>query len=302
MVEMGVEIQVAFTMDCERIASESPPGGPGTWELSERAIEGYCGTLLEEGFPPTLFIVPECAQRHRELFLDLASRGVELGMHLHPQSFADHRYGKYLGEYSRDAQAELIGEAMRAFTVATGVIPQSFRSGNFSASDDTYSVLSSLGFRQGSVSDPGRDAPGFAAVWRGACQDPHWASQKSRLESGGLPFLEVPVTTDPGRLQSSGFPWELRVESGDVDGWHRPVIELYLERVRREGVEVPCLCIFTHNFFDYSDPGTSQSSTLGNLVQHLRGLPGVELVPTTLFELRETFLGKVGDPKLPAPG
>jgi len=301
VVEMERELHVAFTMDCERIASESPPGGPESWELSERAVRGYCNTLLEEGFPPTLFIVPECAQRHRELFLEFASRGVELGLHLHPQSFADHRYGKYLGEYGRGDQAELISGAMSAFTRALGIKPRSFRSGNFSASDETFEVLSSLDFRQGSVSDPGRDAPGFAAVWRGAVPDPHWTSRESRLEVGDLPFLEIPVTTVPGRLQPNGFPWELRIESGNLEEWHRPILEVYLSRVIRDNGRIPCLCIFTHNYFDYSDPCCEQSKTLVNLVHCIRELPIRQVLPTTLGELRKTLLRRARK-KLTAPG
>ena len=45
---MTREIYVVFTMDCERIASESPPGGPDTWELSERAIGGFCSPEIEK--------------------------------------------------------------------------------------------------------------------------------------------------------------------------------------------------------------------------------------------------------------
>ncbi|MBU7004984.1 MAG: polysaccharide deacetylase family protein, partial [Theionarchaea archaeon] len=170
------ELYVAFTMDCERIASESPPGGPETWELSERAISGYCDFLLESDLYPTLFIVPECAKKHRPLFGTLSRKGVELGLHLHPQSFDKHQYCKYLGEYERDDQLRIIGESRREFTRALGAEPKSFRSGNFSANDDTFPVLDSLGFLQGSVSDPGRNAPGFAATWMGACPDPHWVS------------------------------------------------------------------------------------------------------------------------------
>ena len=101
-------LYVTFTMDCERIAAESPPGGPATWELSERAIHGFCRMLLDKGFPPTLFVTPECARHHRELLRDLALEGVELGMHIHPQSLGDHRYDQYLGQYSYPMQQRII--------------------------------------------------------------------------------------------------------------------------------------------------------------------------------------------------
>ena len=231
---MAVPLYVAFTMDCERIAAESPPGGPESWELSERAIRGYCERLLDRGYKPTLFLMPECARQHVDLLGKLAERGVELGLHVHPQSLGDHRYQRYLGEYSADMQREILALATEMLEQAIGTRPVSFRPGNFSASDATYSVLYGLGFRQGSVSDPGRRVPRFAAVWEGACPDPHYVDPTDKLRAGNLPFLEMPLTTDPDRRHPNGFPYELRIESGPFETWHRPIIEKRLQRLKRE--------------------------------------------------------------------
>ncbi|MBN1640679.1 MAG: polysaccharide deacetylase family protein [Anaerolineae bacterium] len=203
---MGAPLYVAFTMDCERIAAESPPGGPVSWELSERAIRGYCEALLAHGCPPTLFLTPECAARHAALLEGLAARGVELGLHVHPQSLGDGRYERYLGEYDPGGQREILDSAADPLAQATGARPRSFRPGNFSASDATYPLLYHLGFRQGSVSDPGRCSPQYAAEWVGAPPDPHYVDPTDRLRAGNLPFLEVPVTTDPARRRPNGFP------------------------------------------------------------------------------------------------
>jgi len=261
-------LYVVFTMDCERIAAESPEGGPEDWDLSERAIAGFCETLLGEGIRPTLFLMPETAQRHKRLLRGLAAQGVDLGMHMHPQCFGDHRHTRYLGEYDRDEQSAILAEGLDTVGDALGARPRSFRSGNFSASDDTFPVLHELGFRQGCVSNPGRNIARFHAYWTGACQDVHRADAVDRLVAGQLDFLEVPLTTDPDRVDSNGWAPELRIESGGFRAHHLPIIERALERMDTERVAFRALCVFTHNCFDYSDGGVEQSGTLRDLVRH----------------------------------
>ena len=295
---MALSLYVAFTMDCERIAAESPPGGPQTWDLSERAIRGFCQMLLGNGIRPTLFVIPECAQQHRDLLKDLASQGVELGLHIHPQSLGDHRYGQVLGQYSAPMQREIIQQGMEVFVEAIGEHPISFRPGNFSASDETFAVLTALGFRQGSVSDPGRDVPKLAAVWKEACPYPHWANAEDKLGPGGLPFLEIPVTTDPYRLHPNGFPYELRIESGPFRDWHEPIIRQALDRMASDHVAFRCLCLFTHNFFEYSDPNADQTQTVQELVEVLDALRGTyEVIPATLTAMGTRFVETMGRPQ-----
>ena len=116
-------LYVAFTMDCERIAAESPPGGPASWSLSERAIRGYCETLGRRGFRPTLSMVPECAARHAAWRGDLARQRVELGLHIHPQSLGDHHHDRYLGAYAAKEQAEIVGWVAGMMAQATSTHP-----------------------------------------------------------------------------------------------------------------------------------------------------------------------------------
>jgi hypothetical protein len=287
-----MSLYVAFTMDCERIAAESPPGGPESWALSERAIRGYCERLLDRGYRPTLFLVPECAARHADLLARLAGRGVELGLHVHPQSLGDHRYGRYLGEYSADEQREIVAQAADLLARATGLRPVSFRPGNFSASDDTYPLLYDLGFRQGSVSDPGRALPQFAALWEEACPDPHHVDPADRLRAGALPFLEVPLTTDPERRRPEGMPYELRLESGSFESWQRPVLERCLARQGRERVAFRALCALTHNCYAYDRRDDPRTETLEGMLDYLDDLARREdLVPVTLAEAHERFRG-----------
>jgi hypothetical protein len=286
-------------MDCERIAVESPPGGPASWELSERAIRGYCTRLLDRGYPPTLFVVPECAQQHADLLGQLAKRGVELGLHVHPQSLGDHRYQRYLGEYDAEMQREILGLAAEMLERATGARPVSFRPGNFSASDATYGLLYDLGFRQGSVSDPGRCSPQYAAVWEGAYPDPHHVDPADKLRVGELPFLEVPLTTDPERRRPSGFPHELRIESGPFETWHRPIIRKHMRRLAKAApgagaplAEIHALCIFTHNYHAYDRDDDSKSTTLQEMLDYLDGLArDREVIPVTLQEMHAKTAG-----------
>jgi len=288
-------LYVSFTMDCERIRSECMAGGPSSWELSERAIRGYSETLLAAGITPTLFVVPECGQQHAELFKALAKRGVELGMHLHPQCFQDHRYDKYLGEYDARAQKEILAPGIEMLEEALGVRPRAFRGGNFSANDATFQVLVDLGFRQGSMSDPGRYLTRFAALWEGACPHAHWANARNKLIPGELPFLEAPLTTDPTKRHKNWMPYELRIEHGTFEKWHLPIINNALEVMERDKVDFRVLSIFTHNYFDYSNPDHKRSKVVRGYIRHLEELRDrYEVVPTTLEKIRQAYVKHCG--------
>ena len=288
---MAPKLYISFTMDCERIATESPVGGPKSWEISGRAIDAYCESLLAHGYKPTLFLTPECGQYHADLLCDLAGRGVELGMHVHPQSLFDHRYDRYLGEYDAAMQQEILGQAAEALERAIGTKPVSFRPGNFSSNDATYGVLYALGFLQGSVSDPGRLCPDLAAVWEGAYPDPHYVDLANKLDVGTAPFLEMPLTTDPDRRRPNGFPYELRIESGSFTEWHLPIIEKTIQRFESEQVGFRALSIFTHNYFAYDQSKDDKTSTLQDMLEYLESLASREsVIPVTLQEAHTRYL------------
>jgi peptidoglycan/xylan/chitin deacetylase (PgdA/CDA1 family) len=226
---MSQPLYVAFTMDCERIVSESPPGGPETWELSERTIRGYADTLLGFGAKPIL--VPECAEKHTTLFRDYANQGVELGLHTHPQSFLDHHYTQYLAEYDLDTQSELIALGKEVVANAVGTAPRAYRAGNLSSNGDTFTALVELGFDVASNSSPGRDVSTFEAHWLGADPDAHWANADDYMASGDLPCLEIPLTTNPKTRQPDGDSRDVRIERGTFTEWHLPALENTFERM-----------------------------------------------------------------------
>lgn len=283
-------VYVTFTMDCERIAAFSPPGGPRDWGLSERAIRGFAEVLERHGLVATFFIVPETAEQHRELFLGLEEQGFELGMHLHPQSFGDLHHKEYLGAYSFEEQVGLLSQAADMWAEALGKRPTSFRPGNFSANDDTFRALWEAGFRQGSVSAPERVLPGCRAVWAGTDPYPHHAHAHFRLVPGDLDFYEVPVTEDWSRRMWEGrCALELRVEAAGIAD-HRQTLDTRLKDMADREISVKAIVAITHNVFDYTDPDDPQRQTLQGMAAYVweatAGL-GLKLRPTTLEQLHQ---------------
>jgi hypothetical protein len=282
-------IHVIFTMDCQPAGTRQAPEGPKGWGLSARSIEGFCTCLRNEGFTATLFLTPWCADTHGPLVDELSGRDVELGLLVHPQSLFENVHKDHVGRLSRERQRAVIALAMRRFQEARGARPRSCRTAMFSASDDTYAILHELGFLQGSVSSPGRRLPRFAAEWTGAVPDPHYTDPSNRLIAGDLRFLEIPVTTDTSQVRG-GLAFELIIENGSFDNWHRPLIESQLQRMERERVPFRALCFATRNCFAYGAKGDLHSTTLAALLDYLEALrERYDVIPTTLSGAHAAF-------------
>lgn len=261
-------LHVIFTMNCLPAAPRRVPEGPNSWEQSLRAIDGYCTRLLNAGYAVTLFLEPHCADAHAPLMEELSDRGVELGLYIQPQALGSQAY---LGHHDRDAQHTIVRLALEAFQDAVGARPVTCRPDLFSANDDTFPVLCELGFRQGSVSSPGRDLPRHAATWVGAEPDAHYANSSSRLRRGDLPFLEVPVTTDASQRRGGIAP-DLAIENGTLEMWHRPLIEGQLRRMETHDVPFRVLCFVTQNRFAFHDRDNRLATTLQEIVRYLDSL------------------------------
>jgi hypothetical protein len=278
-----------FTMDCYPANSRSAPEGPADWIQSGRSIEGYCDSLRAVGFPATLFLCPQAIAEHDPLLDDLASLGAEVALEIHPPSLPTGRRGKYLGQYTRTEQRALIETAARAFEEILGRQPRSVRSAMFSASDDTFPLLFELGFRQGSLSSPGRRVGKHAAQWIDAETDPHYVDSTSRLRKGAIPFLELPVTTD-AQQSAGGVSPDLAIEHGTLEAWHRPLIEGQLARLERENVGFRSLCFITANRHLYNKPGDRLAEALDRLLDYVLSLEDrFTLVPATLSEAHAQF-------------
>jgi hypothetical protein len=286
-----IPLHIVFTMDCDSVAlKHNSREVPRSWEQSARALEGYCSRLLAAGFPPTLFLAYECAAEHVPLLEELAGRGVELGLLVHPPMMELGRFKRNLGEYSPDEQRLIVDFAAERFADALGVRPRSFRAGKYSASDATFKVLYDLGFRQGSLSRPGWEIPKFAMRWGEAQANPRYTDAASRLRPGELPFFELPLSTDPSRRSLDGMPLDLTVDAGIFDDTHRVVIERRLSEMDADAAPFRALCLTTANRFDYFDGAGQPSKTLDALLAHLDELASqFEIVPTTLTGAHERF-------------
>ncbi|HWQ14539.1 MAG TPA: hypothetical protein VNL77_17205 [Roseiflexaceae bacterium] len=284
-------LHIVFTMDCDVVAlKRSARDVPHSWEQSARAIEGYCNRLLAAGFPPTLFVSHEAAAEHTPLLEELAGRGVELGLLLHPPMMELGRFSRNLGEYDAEEQRLIADYAAERFADAIGVRPRSVRSGKHSANDATFKVLYDLGFRQGSISRPGWDVPRFAARWHGAHPDAHYVHPADRLRPGDLPFFELPLSTDPSHRFLDGMPIELTVDSGAVDAVHRPVIEARLAAMEAGALAFRALCLSTSSRPDYYADTDQHTRTLEALIDELGALSSqYTIVPTTLAGAHERF-------------
>jgi hypothetical protein len=293
-----IPLHVAFTIDCDSVAlRRAARDVPNQWEQSARSIEGYCSRLLACGFAPTLFLAHETAVEHAPLLDELAARGVELGLLLHPPMMELGRFKKDLGAYSPEDQRLIADFAAERFADALGVRPRSVRSGKFSASDATYKVLYDLGFRQGSLCRPGWEMPRHAVRWAGAPAEPHYVDANDRLRPGDLPFFELPLTTDPSQRQTDGMPYEMAVDAGTVDALLRPVLERRLADMAAAGDPFRAICIGSSTRPDYWRDDDPHSKTLEALIDTVLALGDqYDIVPVTLTGAHQRYRAAVGEP------
>jgi hypothetical protein len=289
---MAERIYLSFTMDCERLHRDhqlvSRGEGPLTWEASEGAITRFAEIVESHGGRATLYSLPESARHHPALYRNLASRGHQLGLHLHPCVFGEigtHQAG--LARYPLAQQRQLLSAARDAWAEAIGQAPQTFRPGNFSANDDTFQACTELGMDHGSVSCPHRDAPHVAAVWTGA---PVWPVVRRG-------FTDVPLTTSPKPPGVKGFPYEVRIErTGDSpDDMPLSVAAKRLDEFADWPADVPrCLVSLTHSSVPYHEHPPRELAIIEELVRMTQTRAAqsgwdVEIVPvsTVVEALRE---------------
>lgn len=278
---------VLFTIDCEP-AGRNSQFGPADWDVSVRNLDAFLTGVLDMGYLPTVFASPEAVDAHAVLFEELPASGAEVGLLLSPGSLRDARHRGYVGSLRAEHQAEVLRHAVGRFADAAGRRPVSARTTNFSASDETFSVLATAGFRQASVSSPGRVVPKHHARWEGAVTGPHRAHATDRLATGTLPILEIPVTTDPAQRRDGIAP-ELRLESGTVAEWQAPLARARLERQFADRERWPTLVFVTTSRQPFHDRTNRVRQTLEAMASFLDALEAeVDLVPTTPARLHAT--------------
>ncbi|MCJ7736008.1 MAG: hypothetical protein MUQ10_01665 [Anaerolineae bacterium] len=260
---------------------------------SERSIRGYKAIADAYGYPLTLFAHPEVAAAHRELLLELQSEGACLGLHLHPYKFADGRYTQDLGLYSASMQREILGAATAAWAITMDQAPHHFRAGFFSANDSTFGELRGLGFKGGSLSNPGRVLPEHGSLWAGADAYPHRSHLSFRQLPGKSDFIEVPVSVDYLRPVEMGAAGEQGYEWLYIPAHyhHEQVVKDLVARARADAPPLFPIVLDTHNDQDYFDSGTVARQNLDLILATLEqesakvGLEPVGATVETVCEL-----------------
>ena len=292
-----------FTMDCEPATRDVTPyalamsgSGPCDYQESERSIRAYVAAVAACGFPATLFVHPEVAAAHGQLLLGLQDDGACLGLHLHPYKLRGGSYKHDLGAYTASEQREILRQAIGAWEDALGQRPLTFRAGYFSANDATFGVLRELGFRGGSLSNPGRVLPAHCSVWAGAEPYPHQAHLGFRQIEGDSEFVEVPVSVAFGRpmregeAHEKGYEWPY-IPASKYD--HAAVIRDILGRVAADEPRFGTIVADTHNDQDYADPTHPASVNLALILDAIAACSaelGLRPVGCTVADLCDRVL------------
>lgn len=258
-------------------------------ELGRKALDGFAGLLSESGQSITAFAVPSEVAASADIFRKLTGKNFETGFHYHPQADG---YDDYCGAFTAEQQFKMYEGAIKVFSDVMDFRPKTFRTGNGSANDATFSVTAELGFESCSHSFPGRKMTPLRSNWAGAPQHVHYAHPANRLLQGGLDLVEVPVTTDPDSMLWSGnHPQDLRVELFDAKN-QRFMIDKILARESFRSVPLKAIVVLTHNIFGYHDPNDFRRQTLSQMIGDFATLAkkhDVNLVPATIGQIAEAY-------------
>ncbi|WP_448663545.1 polysaccharide deacetylase [Sphingomonas sp. CJ20] len=176
-------------LDIDTIVQRSlEPAGVGVgWQLAQLAAHGLKATFFVDPMPALVYGL-EPIKRITGAILDA---GQEVQLHLHPNWTGAHAgdrgasYGPFeLIDYSLAEQTRLIAGAAEMLVAAGAPDPVAFRSGSYSASDDTLTALATLGFTYDS-SHNGSEHPWPSAIGLDA-------RQIAPVRHRGV--IEVPVT------------------------------------------------------------------------------------------------------------
>jgi peptidoglycan/xylan/chitin deacetylase (PgdA/CDA1 family) len=281
---MGDTLYFVNQVDCE---STQPAVDDAA--LGRRATRGHAEVLESHGLKGTYFTIPSEVRANADVYKELADRGHEVGLHVHP---ADGGYEEFLGVYGPDDQTTIVGESTKAFEDVMGFQPVGICIGYGASNDATHGVLHAIGYRHGLTQIPGRILPECASVAAGAPLDPHYAHRYNRVLAGDLDFVETPQTVDPdSRMWGGKHPQDLRVELVDAKN-HYYVIRKAIERQIAAETPLKVVHCVTHNTFEYDDADDFRRQTLVGIIEHTRKLAdqfGLELAGATTAELAAAY-------------
>ena len=284
-------LHVVMSMDC--VPPRAAPGiaGPQGWEAARRSMASFASVLKEEGLLGTFFVAPEALKRLRDTLTDLESEDMELGLLCHPQIS---NYKTYLGAYDYELHREIIHLGQEIWSDKMGEAARSFRAGFFSANDYTYQIICMEGFRQSSVSLPGRMDAEQYSMWNKTFPFPHHTDPLDRRNEGSMEVYEVPVTSD-FEAEDTGSdetftPPHLRLESPGISDYAEDLIKKHLDHMEAESRDVRTITFVTRNSVGWGrddDPHVERLQTLMKRVRRLAESKGLEVVPQTLASLHE---------------
>ncbi|HEX8301404.1 polysaccharide deacetylase [Sphingomonas sp.] len=164
------------------------PAGVGVgWQLAQLKAHGLKACFFVDPMPALVYGLDPI----KRVVAAILEAGQEVQLHLHPNWTGAHAgdkgatHGPFeLIDYSFDEQLELLRGASDMLAAAGAPEPIAFRSGSYSASDDTLGALAKLGFEYDS-SHNGSEYPWPSAISLGR-------TQIAPVEHRGL--IEVPVT------------------------------------------------------------------------------------------------------------
>jgi hypothetical protein len=261
--------------------------------LGERSIRGLGDLLEETGTKGTFLVIPGDIEAHAPIYKELAARGHEIGLHVHP---ADMGYDEFFGVQGPEAQKKILVEAMDRFAQAMECRPLSFCPGYASANDYTFGVLEELGFTHGMVSVPTRNLRQCASLWPSSPLDPHYPHRYNRSLCGDVNFVDLPVTVDAdSRMWGGMHPQDLRIELVDAKN-HWYTMDKAVKRQKAENTPLCQLHAATHNVFEFGKAEDFRRETYVRMVSAARQIAekaelGFEAV--TLAEMATSYRQRV---------
>jgi peptidoglycan/xylan/chitin deacetylase (PgdA/CDA1 family) len=285
-------------VDCEPLMDKSPAcGGPGSWEISEKAILKYLDIFKAKRILPALAfnLTPEAAKAHADLFKQLKKEGIEIGIQPNVPGFRFPSYKFDLGYYDKGTQRKIIREALEDFKKAVGFLPEVYTACCGSRNEYTYSLLIEFGLKVQRIPVSGRYNSNRADICTiGGFPYPHWASNHPVIP-GCLPLYVIPITGDITGLGRDKWIFDLRPENPPTHetlARYRQVVDMNIEVMKLIKAPVKAIVVGTHNT-EYV-----HFENLEYVIDYVKEKVekvGMEFIPASCIKMRE-FAEEMGGP------
>lgn len=238
-METAMRQKVLVSVDTEGPAGELPVERMIYSKIKgkkEYGINFLMDYFDKEGIKALFFVdIPEIIDYGEEkisrVMTDIASRGHDVGVHIHPDHMADTNR-RYLWQYTYEEQYEIIAKCTEFYEKTLKKAPLSFRAGRYGANNDTIQILKKLGYFY--------DMSQFYASRYCLIDPPITWNRVVRYEDSQL--KEVPVTTVKS-FSTSFYERNDQIDSGRIPGEFRR----FMKEIQRTG-SVDVVSMFFHSF------------------------------------------------------